>query len=180
MKILVLACPCSGTRFTHGLFSQLGFKFGLEIIKENGGIGWMFVAEKNVILYSKHVSKAILKDFDFIFHQVRNPLEVVRTLPIETHPMWEYVEDKIGKYNSNSKLEKHLWFWTKWNKLCEEKSQLTYRVEDLPTIVNKRHLKNNTNSKRGRMKLLPRPTWDKVKEVYPETLELAKKYRYYN
>lgn len=178
MKVLILACPCSGTKFTKGFLRQLGLDFGFEVIRENGGIGWMYVAEKDFTVFGKYFPKTNFEDFDFIFHQVRNPLEVVRTMAVETHPVWEYIEGIIGKCKAKDKLEKHLWFWTKWNVLCEEKAQLTYRVESLPIIVNNRHLKTNTNTKRHRMKLLPKPTWEEVRAVYPEAFNLAQKYGY--
>jgi hypothetical protein len=147
--------------------------FGFETIKENGGIGWFYVGEKDAYLNGKIYQKTEFDKFDYILHQTRNPLDVVRTLPVGGHPMWQYVQELCGYLPSNGELHKHLWFWTEWNKKCELLSQMTYKVEDLPHIGS-----TKTNSKKQRIRVLEKPTWKEVKKLYPPAFHLAKKYKY--
>lgn len=162
MKLLILSCRCSGTQFTAKLLRKANLDFGHEIIRKNGVIGWSCVGQED----------AFFKDFDYILHQVRNPRDVIRTLPPRNDFSWNYVKKILGKNIPKNELERNLWFWTEWNKLCESRAQLTYRVEDLPTME-----LENINTKRKR---LPRLSWNEIKNIYLPAYLLAEKYGYIN
>jgi hypothetical protein len=174
MKILILSCPRSGTKYTSDLLKFLGLDFKHEAIGDNGGIGFPYVIQEAVSVNGKEYEKTDFKDFDFIFHQVRNPLNVVRSLPPDKHPFWEFTERYIGKL-SGSKIERHFQFWVKWNKMCEKNAMATYRVESLPVEINNVSFETTTNTRIGKLNYLPRVSWNQVDD---SVVELASKYGY--
>jgi hypothetical protein len=160
--------------YTARLLQHLGLDFGHECIKKNGGIGYSFVTEEEWVVSKKIYEKVTLKDFDFVLHQVRNPLDVVRSLPVDAHPFWRLANKHVGPL-TGTKLNRHFQLWERWNKLCEQNSIATYKIEDIPTEIDGITFNKNANTRVGTMKYISRPAWGDVPQ---EVVSLAEQYGY--
>lgn len=120
-KLLVIGCARSGTRYTSKVFRSLGLDIRHEKNGKDGTVNWASVAIEND-----------LKSHDIILHQVREPIASISSIHILRKFAFKYsvsVEPKILEGKTN--LQRNMRYWLFWNRLCSEKSMLTYRVEDL-------------------------------------------------
>lgn len=117
---VVLACSRSGTKYAAKFYRRLGFDFNHEKIGEDGGVGW------NVSLPGCVADD----DFDVVLHQVRNPVNVIQSLPTHNKCMWGVLSRHLGPFHKE-KLIRCVQYWVAMNRNCEARAQMTYRVEDL-------------------------------------------------
>lgn len=119
MRFAVLSCSRSGSTYASVFFKQLGFDFGHESLREDGGVGWplLMVVEREF--------------FDVVLHQVRNPWDAIASMPTHVESMWKKIYRFLGEEMPKGRPERCLKYWIEWNKRCEEIASMTYRVEDL-------------------------------------------------
>ena len=126
-RLLIMACPRSGTRFTSKYISALGVPFPHEEIGPYGGIGWQYAVAKP---YSpKHGSR---DDFEFenIVYQVRHPLSVIVSMTTHSPAMRRWVSRELGGIPTDG-LAWGMNFYWRWMREMERYSDVWYRVEDL-------------------------------------------------
>lgn len=130
-KILIVGSPRSGTTFIHTALKEINIDIGNE--------DWMG-ADGLVSFYGIRAIKSLgpefpivakpfnygKEDFDIIVHQVRNPIDVIRSQGT--------LQDSSISFMNNTEARDfdelaECWIW--WNRHCREQSSYTYRVEDL-------------------------------------------------
>ena len=120
-SLVIIGCGRAGTLRTASIIGK-HFNFKHEKIGINGGIGWN-------LLSPIYVNKTI--SFDNIWHQIRNPLKNIGSMC--THNRWIF--DTIGKILNikfeNNVLHNSMLLWYEYNRFCESKAKLTYKVEDM-------------------------------------------------
>jgi hypothetical protein len=76
--------------------------------------------------------------FDYILHQVRNPIPTIGSLTTANWSSWEWNARHI-ELDLNQPINLiAAQYWLNWNKLCESISEMTYRIEDINCSVNRR------------------------------------------
>jgi hypothetical protein len=140
--IVIIGCGSSGTAYTSAVMRRAGLGVGHENLMEDGICSWLVshcsysvVAPPDYFGNPTGVRYRDIEGDKAVFHQVRHPVKTISTFQRTRPQYWEYAEYFIKQLeNENTLLERCMLYWFLWNKMCEEQSLITYRVEDLPTV----------------------------------------------
>ena len=146
---LITAHPRSGTSYTEKLLKQAGFRIGGErygrrrLLEEEAEVDGV-VSWQHVVLYKD--------DFRQVFHQTRNPLEVIASAQTLHNGSFRKIFKNFEKKPENIKvkmfvrkllpglvkksvIEWAMLSWVYWNELIENDSRVVYRykIEDMET-----------------------------------------------
>ena len=148
-RFVVTGCPRSGTGYTAQLFRALGISCGHEaVFGRRQGLG------REPIDWSKFVGDSswlavpcLPLDGVIVLHQVRDPLEFVRSLvgirfledpdppPPRREQFVEFVEvvrrHAPEVFEPETQVERAALLWETWNRRAETHATITYRLEDL-------------------------------------------------
>ena len=202
-RILIVGCGRSGTKYIATLLTKMGLPIGHEYMRKYGIASWPFVFDTDEI--PPYTSNLRFKDYKYkvILHQVRYPLDVIRsfhTVDPKSH-VWAFIKRYIPNINeSDSQTLKCMKYWYYWNLEAEKISSWTYRVENLyndfdifcdqikhPELIKKKHivkeLTKNVNTRKGNTKIdYWQITWEDLKHEDSDLCEkikiLAEKYGY--
>lgn len=128
-KLLIIGCGRSGTTYAAEALSRLGLNIGHERDAEDGIASWYMTVDDQPpfdLAPRNHYS------FDYIVHQVRNPLHVIASL-YTLHPdSWAYICKHLPQIDAadDALLIKAAKYWYYWNLIAEQRARYTYRVED--------------------------------------------------
>ena len=138
-KVLVIGCGRSGTTYTTTLLRECGYDIQHESFGEDGSVSWAMTVNQ----YSYISLEQVTDSFEHIFHQVRNPLNVITSWSSNFYDpnshfhnrVWSYIYQYIPQINQNDPLiTKCAKYWYYWNLLAEEKAEWRYRIEDIEEI----------------------------------------------
>ena len=133
-KVLIIGCPRSGTLYAARYFRRhFNLKLGHESFDRDGISAWMMAVEPKELSYPWGYCKPNA-NFEYILHQVRHPINAISSLHSIHRVSWAFIEDHID-FGSLSELAKRMKFWLEWNKICADRANLTYRVEDIDDFV---------------------------------------------
>jgi hypothetical protein len=145
-RFVVTGCPRSGTRYMATLLAALGIRIGHEKVfgireglgmrdvrwkKWEGDVSWLAVPFLPV-------------DDAVVLHQVRHPLEFVRSVvgfgflsdERADLPFPEVVRRNAPEvYAPDTEVERGATMWRLWNARAEPHAALTYRLEDLDVAL---------------------------------------------
>jgi SAM-dependent methyltransferase len=144
--------------------------------------------------------------FEKTFHQVRNPIKTIASQFTEQDIVWRFVERFIPEvsdaalqqrfgdaHSPKAELYKRAKFWVEWNRRAEAKSEFTFRVEDIETVLPKlieamgvgrydleaiRHIPTNTNTREKKADVAFSDIVAADPDLAREVRELAHKYGY--
>lgn len=145
-KIRVIGCARSGTLYTRGVLKSKGLKIGHEYCGDDGTVSHLFVEDYEfpVVKYKYppgrccHVGEQP-SDFSFehTVHQVRDPLKCIDSIKWVRAP-WDMVSELTGEsLDYDNIIDKAAAYLLHWNKFCQERAEITYRIEDqLPDMLN--------------------------------------------
>jgi hypothetical protein len=120
-RLLIIGCGRSGTRYVSKVLGRCGLKMGHERPGENGMASWVSLCRPGEI-----------EEYDFVFHQVREPLGVISSFQTVMNRSWRKIYDAEPRIDREEpKLLRCMKYWLYWNQLCEEKARKTYRVENI-------------------------------------------------
>lgn len=122
---LITGHPRSGTRYVSEVLCALGYDIPHEALGKCGSVGWIFARPGRI--FSKFVSP---EPYGEKFHVVRNPLNVVGTMPTITKESWCFLIAEVGKPDGYDKIEWGFWTWLHWNTLCERFCSYRFKIED--------------------------------------------------
>lgn len=153
LRYVVTGMPRSGTRYASKLFTKLGIKCGHESIIDvprpsvKTSLWRLFDPKYRQLIADASWPAAAMMDqlpeHTVIFHQVRNPVRVVRSLMgIEFfqrrpgHKLYGYTEYAMQFVpHFESPLEQAMAFWLHWNELAESngcsRTYVRYQLEHL-------------------------------------------------
>jgi hypothetical protein len=143
-RFLVTGCPRSGTKYIAELFKALGVRMGHEdVFGVRQGLGgrpdWQDFQGEASWLAVPHLPL----DGVVVLHQVRHPLEFVRSAVGYSDP--GFLSDRRRRYPIPSvvglhapevygpatQAERSATMWRVWNARAEQHAALTFRIEDL-------------------------------------------------
>ena len=141
-RFLVTGCPRSGTRYTATLYKHLGVHiehervFGVGEAMGNRPVRWR--------LFEGDVSwlavPSLPLDDVVVMHQVRHPLEFVRSVVgfgFLSDERADLAFPKVVRHNApevyvpSTQIERGATMWRVWNERAAPHATITYRIEDL-------------------------------------------------
>ncbi len=133
--LLVTGCGRSGTTYIAELLQKSGLEIFHERLGKDGCASW-FMASKDDHLSNELIVNAI--KFKHIFHQVRNPLDVITSW--YTNKMdprsWTFIYKNIPEIDPKEPLlVRCAKYWYYWNLLVEKKAHWRYRIEDIAEVL---------------------------------------------
>jgi hypothetical protein len=150
-KVVVLACARSATLYMSKLLKEVGIDARHEKMGADGTVSSYFVPrsddmplkpESALIGMRYHMdgSRAPMYRFDEVFHQIRNPLKMIRSgayVITKVDRAWN--EKYISRYDKNyapslmKPLVRTMTYWLYWNRLVDDlwKPTFRYRIEDI-------------------------------------------------
>lgn len=193
-KLLVTGCGRSGTNYTAEVLGHSGYDIHHERPGADGCVSWPMAVNS----YSPW-GPLSNDTFQHIFHQVRNPLNVINSWVVNlddlTRDEWKFIRKHIPEIKeSDSIFVSAVKYWIYWNLIAETKAEWRYKIEEfdeiLPEFMERsgiiidmdqlQYIARNYNTwKEITIKL----TWEKLKRELPEELyfqleSLASKYGY--
>lgn len=123
MRIAIIGCARSGTKYISEVLNYLGLKIGHEYDNTNGIVDW-------------HKTCSDLKHYDLILHQVRNPLNSIASITTLLPESWELIKKHIPEINEDDTLiVKCMKYWYYWNLLAEKHKAYFYNIESIETLL---------------------------------------------
>jgi hypothetical protein len=145
-RFIVTGCPRSGTRFAATLFSALGIRCGHEdVFGPDQGLGDLPVEWNGYDADSSwHAVPFLPLDDVVVLHQVRHPLEVIRSIAGIRFLARADLPNKATRavrrnapeiFEPESEAERAATMWRIWNEKAEEHATFTYRLEDIDAVL---------------------------------------------
>ena len=141
-KVLVAACPRSGTQYTAALLKKSGLKVRHENVGVDGCVSWWFGSASSPVDPGYGNSSVAHEDrkrpqdftFDVTAHLIRHPLSCCPSIigfPFFTKSVWRYIEANTGIHVSMPDPTRTVKFWVSWNKEIAKRADLTLRLEHM-------------------------------------------------
>ncbi len=158
-KILITGCGLSGTHFTRTVLRACDVDVGHEIIREDGAVSWLHASWMHPTCWRQNLTcgnhawtggnicKEVdgdVHEFDTVIRQIRNPRKIATSYALDAHgASWRFARQVIeGVYDIEFPWPPkddivaagvcYTWFWLK---LAGYASDWTYRVEDMPDVL---------------------------------------------
>lgn len=132
-RILIVGCPRSGTKYISQVFKKAGLSSTHENDKgKDVVVGWRYAASGKAFCYHfRHICR-FYTEFTQVWHQVRNPVKVLRSLPaLGDYRNWAHIVDSRLGLGDRRSLEYGMQFWLSWTRRCDDMCDWRYRVEDV-------------------------------------------------
>jgi hypothetical protein len=196
--LLVVGCARSGTTYISKVLKKSGLRIGHEKMSRDGISTCELVGDPKRGYWQGRWG-VIPENYDFahIFHQVRNPLNVISsTYVTENLNSWYFIMNYIPEIlMQDSHLVKCAKYWYYWNLKAEKIAEWTYRIEDLDQKweefekrlgrkISRAAIENTPRNINSRKTYTRQFTWEDLQKELDPTLyqnirELAKRYGYY-
>lgn len=140
--LLITGCARSGTTYISELLEYCGLDVKHELIGSDGCSSWFMCVDADKVPWENRPSAKYIS-FDHIFHQVRNPLDVISSV-YATEPLKaiNYFCENIPEINSNDKkLVKCAKYWYYWNLYAEKKAEWRYQIEQIDAVLDEMGLR---------------------------------------
>jgi hypothetical protein len=134
-RIAVIGTGRSGTNFFAAVLNELGRDVQHEKFGKDGIASWCLVADCEDAVYGPGGNQL---DSNFIVgHQLRNPLEAIGSLTTFNRASWSFISENSPSIEKMPRgiLQRAMLHWLDWNERAGEKSNFTWRLEDLKNGV---------------------------------------------
>jgi hypothetical protein len=131
LRVLVTGCGRSGTKYTAFVLQRLGLDAPHEKLGRDGICSWTMPVETEDRPYGPPSSQV---SFEHVFHQVREPLAVIRSAMSFHADSWAFIGRFIDCPDDLPLPLRAARYWLHWNELSEAAASWRYRVEDLPQL----------------------------------------------
>jgi hypothetical protein len=177
--LLITGCARSGTRYIAFMMCECGLEFGHEWFHKDGLSSWPMAVDSDKVPWG-HPSNNY--NFKHVFHQVRHPLKVISSVYAwEPEASWEFIKRYVPEINdSDTRLVMTAKYWYYWNLLAEQKSDFTYRVEDIDNALDEMSLRLDMELDKSKIYTVSKNvntrgpvfevTWDLLRTSLPEGL----------
>lgn len=132
--LAITGCGRSGTTYTSRRLSELGLEVGHERLRRNGISSWCLAPLTNDRCWGPTGIEIARLGMPLV-HQVRNPLQVIASFSTAGGKSWDFIARHIELPTSGSLLLRSMHYWLRWNRLAEERSLITYRVEQFEAVL---------------------------------------------
>ena len=193
--LLIVGCGRSGTTFMAQFLKASGLQVEHEAPGADGCVSWPMV----VNMYNPFGWPADNVKFHHIFHQVRNPLDVITSfyinLPELNRHEWGFIRSQIPEINPDDPLlVQCAKYWYYWNLKAEYMAEWTYRIENLENVLPEFQSRLNVQFDQENLHRIPNTinhwtpidytfTWEDLQSTLPRDLftdieAMAKRYGY--
>lgn len=129
--VLVTGCARSGTKYTAELLAAHGLDVRHEAMGRDGTVTWCMAVDDQEVPWGEPFGAY---SFDHIFHQVRHPLPVIRSMMTLRPKSWEFIARHIELDGGEPSLLNAARFWYYWNGLAERRSNKRFRIEKVGEV----------------------------------------------
>ena len=194
--LLVVGCARSGTTYISKVLKKSGLRIGHEHLSRDG-ISTCELCDSGKKSWKGRWGFCPEKiHFAHIFHQVRDPLNVISsTYVTEDLNSWVFIMKYVPEIlMQDSHLVKCAKYWYYWNLKLEKMAEWTYRLEDLDQRwgefeerlgrkVERSAIEETPTNTNGRKTVTRQFTWDDLQreldpELYEKIRQLATRYGY--
>lgn len=142
-KLLITGCARSGTLYIATTLRAAGLKVGHAFVDDDGTVShwWASPTVRCPVLPRKepigrcaHVNERRGEfDFEHVWHQVRNPLDVIASASQYGMPWSELFRALLlpPPRPMQHPLVTAMRYFVEWSAICEEQAQWRYRIEDI-------------------------------------------------
>lgn len=193
-SLLITGCGRSGTEYMATLLKASGYKIYHEHNGKHGCVSW------SMAVYSLSPWGPLMyKKYQHIFHQVRNPLDVITSWYINLHDLtrdeWIFIRKHIPQISLADSLLVHCAkYWYYWNRKVERMAEWRYQIENIDHIIDEFQVRARMLLNVDLLKTLPRNknswadtknkiTWKDLEqhlpsELYTNIVNMASRYGY--
>lgn len=127
MRLLIRACPHTGTRYTAQFLQTIGVDIGHEVKHSAGIITW-------------YIDGYFNEDNYIYLHQVREPLEHISSFMNMDNVQWSYISENSHNYGcyiprKSDILLRSMQLFYFWNSFLQRNSIFSFPVEEPEAIV---------------------------------------------
>ena len=195
--LLVVGCARSGTTYISKVLKKSGLRIGHEKMGKDGISTCELTGNPKEGCWKGRWGICPENyHFAHIFHQVRDPLNVIASTYItENLDSWYFIMNYIPEIHmQDSHLVKCAKYWYYWNLKAEKMAEWTYRVEDLDQKweefetrlgrkISRDSIENTPKNTNGRKTHPYEFTWEDLQnelgpELYRNIRDLAARYGY--
>ena len=130
-RLLITGCGRSGTRYMTFVLRRLGLDVPHERLGRDGMASWTMAVAAAERPYGPP-SDAVR--FEHVFHQVRHPLAVIRSVETFGADSWQFVYAHTPCRPEDPPLVRGAKYWLHWNDHAERLACWRYRVEDASAL----------------------------------------------
>ncbi len=131
-RLLVTGCGRSGTKYTSILLQRLGIDTPHERLGRDGICSWTMAVRTESRPYGPPSSAVSFRE---VFHQVREPLAVIRSALSFREESWDYISHHIDCPRFEPPMLRAARYWLLWNEQAERIATWRYRIEDLHDLL---------------------------------------------
>lgn len=133
LELLITGCARSGTLYITKVLKLHGLDVRHEWNADYGIVSWTMAVDSNKSPWGPASNKY---RFKHVFHQVRHPLKAIASQMTEGNKSWDFIHKMIPQIKRDDVLlVKCAKYWYYWNLLAEGKSELTYRIENVASVL---------------------------------------------
>lgn len=133
LELLITGCARSGTLYITKVLRLHGLDVRHEWNSNYGIVSWTMAVDSNKSPWGPPSNKY---RFKHVFHQVRHPLKAMASQMTEGNKSWDFIYWMVPEISKDdSLLVKCAKYWYYWNLKAEGKSELTYRIEDVASVL---------------------------------------------
>lgn len=127
-RCLVTGCGRSGTKHTARLLRLHGVDIGHEEVRRDGIASWCMAVNAKETPWGPGSEDF---HFDYTFHQVRHPLDVMASVASFRPSSWSFIARYLPLRDDDSAAVRAGRYWLGWNLEAEKLTDRRYRVEDV-------------------------------------------------
>jgi hypothetical protein len=174
--LLITGCGRSGTEYMSRLLRQSGYDIKHEKPGAIGSVSWPMA----VALYSPW-GPASKDQFQYVFHQVRNPLKVITSWFVNLSSLdrdeWKFIRFHIPEILEDDPLiVQCAKYWYYWNLKVEQVADWRYQIEHMDAILDEFQFRSGLILNVDILNKLPHDInkWGKInREITWNELEIA-------
>lgn len=125
-RLLITGCGRSGTKYITHLLRRLGLDVGHERMGEDGIASWTMAVNAEVVAWGVPVRHY---DFDQVFHQVRDPRQVIASAMTFKPASWSFICAHTPISPEDPILLRAAKYWYYWNLEAEKSAGWRYRID---------------------------------------------------
>jgi hypothetical protein len=132
LPLLVTGCGRSGTKYIAFALRRIGLDVRHERLGRDGISSWTMAVRTERRPYGPPSSAC---SFNQIFHQTREPLQVIQSCLSFTESSWDFISENVPCSRIAPLIIRAATYWLLWNEKAEEIATWRYRIEDFPDLV---------------------------------------------
>lgn len=130
-RLLITGCGRSGTKYVTHLLRRLGLDVPHERMGEDGIASWGMAVDADAVAWGVPARDY---DFDHVFHQVREPRQVIASVTTFKPRSWAFICAHTPIPAGDPLLLRAAKYWYYWNLEAEKIAGWRYRIDDFQAV----------------------------------------------